>query len=246
MIDNFMQLRMNLASCSTPAGALLRTADFQSKLQKTETADPFTDEERLILDNFIILEKYNYMREQDKNNPEIKNMMLSQNKKNDTWFTTHTGNTPNKWLYCTAADVISCCLPYIPVSSAMKKGFTIKNYYEEALRQDPGLSYALTNIAQWYYYAPSFGGGSKTKARHYFELALTDARNEAETYYAKIFLSQYLFDEKDIKQSSLLLSEAASEVPDGRYIAHIQKLNNAGYSLYYYNQHQSEIDRKLS
>jgi hypothetical protein len=248
-IDAFMSFRMNLSLCSTPEEALSRIDSYHNAHFTAIQTASFTDEEKLILENFEVLEIYNYMRQIKGKEPDIKNLIHLQYQKNDKWFPAHKNETVNKWLYCTAADMLSCNLSYASVTTIMHDGLAVKTYYEKAIEQDPNMSYALTNIAQWYYYAPSVGGGSKAKAKNCFELAVAGARTNAEKYYAKIFLSQYLFEDAAMREkSSALLAEADSFQPGGHYVAWLRRINKAGFSLYYYNVHKlgpADVDKAI-
>lgn len=248
-IDAFMTLRMNLAVCETPEEALSEIDSYNAQHFTGADFASFTGEEKLILENFKVLEIYNYMRGIKGKESEIKGLIRSQYDKNDDWFSSHKNETINKWLYCTAADMLSCNLSYASVTTIMHDGLAVKTYYEKALEQDPDMSYALTNIAQWYYYAPSFGGGSKSKARSCFERAVAHARTNAEIYYAKIFLSQYLFEDESLRgKSATLLADADAFQPGGHYVEWLRKINKAGFSLYYYNVHKlgpADVDKAI-
>jgi len=246
-IDQFMTLRMNLAAYEKPEDALRQIDTYHDMYLSENMISGFTGEEKLILENFEILERYNYLYKMQGNESKLKTLLQTQNDKTEKWITSRKDEIINKWLYCTGADILSCSLSYASVTKILHDGLAVKTYYEKALEQDPSMSYALTNIAQWYYYAPSFGGGSKSKAKKCFELAVKGARNGAEIYYAKIFLSQYLFEDASKRsESTALLADADSIQPGGHYIQWLRKINKAGYSLYYYNSHKltsADIDR---
>ncbi len=248
-IDGFMTLRMNLAACKTPEEALSEIDSYHALHFTGADLTSFTGEEKLILENFEVLEIYNYMRKMKGKESEIKGLIRSQYEKNNDWLSAHKNETISKWLYCTAADMLSCNLSYASVTAIMHDGLAVKTYYEKALEQDPDMSYALTNIAQWYYYAPAFGGGSKSKARSCFEQAVAHARTNAEIYYAKIFLSQYLFEnEAQRGKSATLLADADAFQPGGHYVEWLRKINKAGFSLYYYNVHKlgpADVDKAI-
>ena len=249
-IDGFMTLRMNLASCASPESALSEIESYAAEHFSENALASFTDEEKLIFENFKILEQYNYMRQIPSMEGGLKSLIKTQYDKNDAYFSAHKNEAINKWLWCTAADMLSCNLSYATVGVIMHDGIAVKKYYQKALDEDPALSYALTNIAQWYYFAPAIGGGSKAKAGAYFARALEDARTDAETYFAKIFLSQFLFDDKTREdESAKLLDEADALQSGGSYIAWIRKVNKAGYSLLQYNAKKmtpSDIEKKLA
>lgn len=243
-IDNFMMMRMELASCRSPQEALEKISARSDSLADTAKTAPFTAEENLILENLVVLEKYNYMRDADRYDTSIKTLILAQKNKNDEYFKNNKNAHHNKWMYCTAADVTSCSMPYLSIGAIMRDGMSVKKYYEEALKQDAALSYALMNLAQWHYYAPAISGGSKKKARQYFSDALSNARNSAEKYYSEIFLSQCSFDEKKYDEATSYLNMADARVPGGSYIKKIRAMNESGHSMFYYNKHQDELDRE--
>jgi tetratricopeptide (TPR) repeat protein len=248
-VDDFMTLRMNLAKYLEPKEALAAIDTYSSSHFTGSSYNAFTGEEKLILENFVVLEKYNYMRKIDGQEVSIKKMLAAQHDKVTSWMAAEKDSVINKWMYCTAADLISCNLSYASVSTIIHEGLAVKTYYEKALEQDPKLSYALTNIAQWYYYAPSFGGGSKSKAKKCFEQAIAGARTQAETYYAKIFLSQYLFEDESRRgEAATLLAEAATFCPGGHYTEWLARINKAGFSLYYYYAHKlgpADVDKAI-
>ena len=248
-IDAFMTFRMNLSACDTPEAALDKIDAYRGQHFTGASFTSFTDEEKLILENFDVLEVYNYMRQIKGKEPRTKSLIKSQYEKNTGWFSAHKNETINKWLYCTAADMLSCNLSYASVSTIMHDGLAVRTYYENALAQDPAMSYALTNIGQWYYYAPAFGGGGKTKAAGCFERAAASARTNAESYFANIFLSQFLFEDETLRgKSSELLVKADTFQPGGHYVAWLKRINKAGFSLYYYNVHKlgpADIDKAI-
>lgn len=237
-VDDFMTFRMNLASYRRPEDALLAIERYHNEHLSEEALSGFSEQETLILRNFEVLERYNFMREIPSRKEETVDMLKAQYKVLTSWIAARKGEEFNKWLLTTAGDILSCNLSYARVSQILRDGRAVKNYYERALLQDDSMEYALTNLGQWYYYAPAVGGGSKSKAGDFFERAVEGARTDAETYYAKIFLSQYRFEDKKRRhEAAALLSEADSLQPGGFYVAWIRKINEQGYSLFYWNTH---------
>ncbi|OJF77242.1 MAG: hypothetical protein BKP49_03685 [Treponema sp. CETP13] len=241
-IDNFMQFRVNLTSESDAQIILKRINQYQSNLSLPSS---FSAESKLIIENFITLEKYNYMYTLDIHNPKLPELILPQKDKNDKWFDTHDKENINKWLYCTAADVISCCMQFVSKTDAMKMGLTIKDHYKKALSMDSNMSYALFGMGQWLIQAPGIAGGSKKGAIEAFELSLSSARNNAERFYAYVLLSQgyYEGNKKDVATSTL--QKAIDLAPNSTYPMFIKLLNDNNYSLYYYITHREKIDKKL-
>lgn len=242
-IDNFMLFRVKITK-ETDINQVLNQINNYQEINTNKIAS-FSDETQLILNNFIVLEKYNYMYNLDINNPKISNLILSQKRKNDKWFETHDAKTINKWLYCTSADINSCCMQFVSKTEAIKIGISIKDSYTEALNLDPDMSYALFGMGQWLIQAPGIFGGSTKKAIQTFEHALNSARNTAETFYACIFLSQSYFEEKDYQKTEFILNKALYIEPESKYLSFIKTLNKSNYSLYYYILHREKIDKEL-
>ena len=170
-------------------------------------------------------------------------MLKAQKEVNEAYLAAHKGERLDKWVSVTAADVISCYMSF-SVSDVVKYGLSLKDFYRNAVEQDPSMSYALTNLAQWYYWAPRINGGSKKTALTYFEQALTAADTPAETYYACIFLSQLLFENGEKARCAALLDQATAIAPESRYLARIRAMNQAGDSLYQSNRKTSKMEGK--
>lgn len=243
-VRNIMEFRKNLAVCSSPQEALERIETFEASFYSDENAQ-LSEQAQLICENFFVMERYNYLYEADIRHPELKNLITAQNKRNEEWFSIHAAEKTSSYLYCTAGDVISCCMQFMSVPKAMKQGLVIKKYYDSALEQDPDIVYCMLSTAQWYFHAPAVGGGSKKKAMEYFRKAAAAARTPAEIYYSKILLSQAVFDAGNTEECSALLSDADALIPGGRYVAHLRNINSAGFSLFSYMLDREKIDKKL-
>ncbi len=234
-VDNFMFLRMNLATYQNPTDAINKIESYCNELFSSESFKNFSQEEQLTFQNFKTLEIYNYLQKIDGQQENIKQLIDSQYEKTTAWISEQKNQKFGKWFYATTGDLLSCHLNFSSIDVIMKDGLKVKKYYENALDLDENMSYALTNLGQWFYFAPKIGGGSKEKAQKCFEKALSVSRNDAETYFAKIYLSQILFDEKNTQEESKKLLELADNLqPNGTFINQIRRINSAGLSLLRY------------
>lgn len=243
-IAEFMTLRMKLSTLDSNEAALAAIDDFEAQnaaALKEQAVD--YEQEALIMYNFYELERFNYRFNDAAQRPSTKNMLQDLVQKDSAWYEAHDRDKTNKWLNTLTGDAISCYMSF-SWASVMKYGLKVKPYYEQSLEQDPDLAYTNTNIAQWYYYAPAIGGGSKKTARKYFERAVQVAKTDAERYFADIYLSQFLFEYKEFDEAKRLLDEADSLNPGSSYIATIRAENADGRSLYAYNRRRSKIDDK--
>lgn len=243
-IRDVMEFRLTLAALD-PTDAIERTDAYRKETMAKAETQQLSDETVLILDTFLALETYNYLYERNQSDPAIRELIVPQVEKLDEWFSAHRDETINKWLYCIAGDAISCSMAFMPKTKAMKRGLQIKEYYLKALEQDGNFVYCLMNCGQWFFQAPAIGGGSKSKARGFFEKAEKLASTRAEKYYSKIFLSQFYFDAGNMEECRKLLDAATEIVPESNYIKQINAVNNVGASLFYYVVHRPEVNRKL-
>ena len=240
-IDDFMHLRMTLSTLETRDEAIEQIRAFENSSLPGVEAD-FGQESALILENFIVMEIFNYYYDDPPmGRSAFRQMLADQKAKNDAYFTAHKGETFSAWFWATCGDVFSCWTTF-SIKDILFNGMEIKDYYLTGYSEDEHCSYLLTDLAQWYLQAPRVGGGSRSRARSYFEAARASARTQAETYFADIFLSQFLFEQKEYRSCGELLDEADSLNPGSRYIALIRAQNQAGLSLYQYNRKRSNVD----
>ncbi|MGN0728166.1 tetratricopeptide repeat protein [Treponema sp.] len=243
LIDSFFNLRMNLS--------VYEESDTESIIAEIErfgesNADKIgmlSEQEKIILENFSVMEKYNYLYKlpgQAKIQHEI---LGSQLEKIEAFLKQNSSSQLSAYFYCTQADVTSCYMGY-SIGDVLKYGASVKVLYEKALGLSPEFSYALTNIGQWYYFSPKIAGGSKKKTLSCFEKARENAATEAQKYFADIFLSQILFENGESEKCRALLDEALSFCPESTYVKKIIAINQSGLSLYEYNRKKSPLDEK--
>ena len=246
LVDSFFALRMNLSLMDgdTDAGTAEIIAAIDGfEEQHSAAIARLGKQDRIVIDNFIIMERYNYLYEKDGQAKAQHEILGAQREKCESFAKTAGDDALTAHFFCTWADVTSCYMGY-SVADVLKYGTSIKPLYEKALQREPDFSYALTNIAQYYYFAPKIAGGSKKKSLDFFERARTAAKTDAQKYYADIFLSQLLFENKDFARCSALLTEAETLCPGSRYLAKIRDANKSGLSLYQYNRKKSSLDKE--
>lgn len=246
LIDSFFELRMNLSltDWQTEEGTKKISSEidrFYSENEKEIRA--LNEQEQLVLENFVIMEKYNYLYEKPGQAKVQHEILGAQRARLEAFSKSVPDSQLSGYFLCTWADVTSCFMGY-SVSDVLKYGTSIKPLYEKALARSPDFSYALTNLGQWYYFAPGITGGSKKKALGCFEKARAAARTNAQKYFADIFLSQLLFENKEFSRCSELLTEAESFCPGSLYLAQIRSANERGLSLYEYNRKKSALDKE--
>ena len=237
-VDDFMNLRMKIAGLDSDT-ALAQVADFEKKLAIDST---FHDEEdRLVLVNFIVMEKYNFLRKQKGTKAQLKKLLKALKERNEAWFQKNSYDKAGKWLLATSADVTSCYMSY-SLSEVMKSGMSLRDKYKDSVQKNPDFSYGWNNLGQWYYWAPGINGGSDKKAGDAFEEAVKCAKTKAEKFFACIFYSQFLFEEKDFKKSAGMLDEAEAQDSGNPYVAFMRKINAGGDSFFDWSKKNSQMD----
>lgn len=241
-IDSFMNFRMELSVYQN------QKATAVSKIKAYQSSNPyqdFSEQEKLIIDTLFKLEDYHYTRDDKSNDERLQKLLFNQFQKNEAYINANKNNV-SSWLYVVTADSVSSYMSYNPVSGAMKYGLKVKKYYENCIELEPKHSYCLSHLAQWYYWAPAINGGSTKKAINYCTNAVTYANNNAEKFFAEIFLSQFLYDNKDKTGAQTHLNKAASYCPKSTLVTELQAYNKQGYSLFTYNKKQAEDDNRMN
>lgn len=243
--------RMELEKYSNPQEILDKVSDYETSLFDNENYKNFSEETKLILGNMLFLEKLKNQVKLIENDKTAKNQLKAETqnqiKKTADFINSLNSNekTANKWLLVNQGDLISFSLQFATLSEAIKSGLEVKTYYEQALVQDPKMSFALINLGMWYYYVPGIAGGDKQKTYDFVKQAVTDATNDSELYFAKIIYSQTLFDQKKYEESKLELEQAKKLCPESLNIKLMEKLNNQEISWIEYSANPKKYEKKL-
>ena len=241
LIDSFFDLRMNLSLIEESETDKINSEIDSFAVKNKDKISVLSEIENLVLENFIIMEKYNYLYEKPGQAKVQHEILGNQLKKIESFVENNQIN--DAYFFCTQADITSCYMGY-SVGDVLKYGTSVRPLYEKALECNSNLSYALTNIGQWYYFAPGIVGGSKKKTLSYFEKARECAVTDSQKYFADIFLSQLLFEKKEFERCNSLLSEAESICPNSNYLKKIRSANQQGFSLFEYNRKKSSLDKE--
>lgn len=243
--------RMELEKYSNPQEILDKVSDYETSLFANENYKNFSEETKLILENMLFLEKLKNQVKLIENDKTAKNQLKAETqnqiKKTADFINSlnSNGKTPNKWLLVNQGDLISFSLQFATLSEAIKSGLEVKTYYEDALKQDEKMTFALVNLGMWYYYVPGIAGGDKQKTYDFVKKSVTDATNDSELYFAKIIYSQTLFEQGKFEESKTELEQAKKLCSESQNIKFMEKLNNAGISYIDYSGNPKKYDKKL-
>lgn len=245
-INDLQNLRMELRAYKSSDESLKILSEYEANLKSDEIQNQLGEEAKYLLDIILVWENYNWKYEIDPKSKELEKTMINLFNKAKSRIEENKNGDINPWVYSSTADITSSSLQYLSMGDAMKEGLNVKKYYEEALKKDSNFAWGTMNLAQWYFHAPGFAGGGNKNALPFFEKALTLAKTPSEKFFASLFLSQSYYELKEKDKCLNLLNSIEEITPDSSYIKFIKKLNDAGYSLFYYTVNRDKVEEKLN
>lgn len=234
-LDNLFVRRQQVSSLSSTE-AISQLESYRILNLTAEKTAGFSEEAKLVLDAFVDLEMLAYKQSINYNDPTIKTTAYDQYLKLQGWLDAHPSETPNKWMYCAAAEAFNWYLAYLPMTQILTKGMLPKEYYEAALEQDPDMSYALCSLGQWLYFAPGIAGGGTKKAKSMLEKSVKTARTNPEKYITHLIYSQILFQTKDYTGAEKELAAAEAIQPDNTRARRFRQVNAKGFSWFEFSR----------
>jgi hypothetical protein len=243
-IYDFMNYRPVLTT-NTPEENIILIQQYKETLSLEENKVQFSEQGYLVLETLLISEEFNYYYEIDEKHPALKDLVVPHNKKLEQWIKNHPKKEISAWLYVSAGDLLSCSMGLYSIPKAMEIGLEVKDYYTEALEKNPNMTYGNLNMAQWYFHAPAFGGGSKKKANELFLIALENAKGSGEEFYTNLIYSQFLFDQNNKEKAQMYFNKAAAIQPNSKKTEFLKLLNDNGYTLFYYTLNREKVEKKL-
>lgn len=243
-IDDMMLFRLK-TSVFTPEESVKALESYKTDFLGSTKENHYSDETVLIIENYLVLDIFSCLEEINPSHPEMEPLLKTQIEKNEQWFKKHEKEEKNSWLYCSYAGLISNNLRFQNVFTKMSKGLLVKEYLETALEQTPDMAFAQMGLALWFYYAPAISGGSVSKAMSYYEQAVSNARNDMELFTAEYYRSQCLFQKGKMDDYKASMNVLKSLLPENRKVALLERLNNAGYTIFDYQDNREKIEKKL-
>lgn len=238
VIDNFWDLRMKLTCISENQEAIDTLASYKENNQ--EQIDQLGEEASLLLDALILMETYNYNWVFPGEDKISRKPFVEMRKKLKAFMENKTDKELTPYTYLCYADITSYFMAY-SIKDIIFNGRSVKRNQEKAIAICPEFSPAMVNLAQWYYYAPSFFGGSKTMTEEWQIKSIKYARTTAELFYAKTAYSQFLFEMNRMEESKKELEECKELCPESNFIKLLQDQNAMGNSLNDYNKQRSKL-----
>lgn len=203
---------------------------------------------RIIVENILAQEKYNNIYDDFPKSKELKPLITNRYTVTKDFLDSNKelASDISKYFYVVAGDILSSSLQFLSLSKAMNEGLQIKIYYEKVLEIDPEYSYCLANYGQWLYHAPGFAGGSKKGAMDCFHKASQNAKTPFEIYYSNFLVSQTEFENKNYAEASEALEKSLSAREGNVYMNFIKRINELGYSIFYYIPNREKVDKLLA
>lgn len=235
LINEFMNLKMNLGLKDSYKECLSDLDNFyNTKFASVKSS--MNEQEIRIIENLYHTEKYGYYKlgsqaEKDKSEKDLLNQLNA-----NLAFLKGDLSSYNPWVLVTSGNVIGCYMSFHPVKTALKYGYTQKDYYEACYKQKPDFAYGTTHLAQWYFFAPGMYGGSNKKAEELFLKAISTSSSLPEKYFTNVYISQFYCELKNQAASKKYLDAAETLFPGTEYIKRLRKMNSEGKTLFHYDK----------
>lgn len=233
LLQEIFSMRAESRKCASFEESQKFLENYHNKILSDEIQSKIGDEARLAFDNLLILERWQYHWETDPKMDGLKEMIFPQFEKNLSWNESHPFAEQNPWLKLSSFDLINSTMQYLKQGQLIKLGLQEKKVYDSLLEEFPDMSLNFLLAGHWYYNAPAIGGGSKTKARHYYETAARNASNPYEKYFSNIYLAQNELGH-DYTKYEEYMTAAEEAIPGTPYLQFVLEINGAGRTLYEY------------
>ncbi len=218
---------------------------YHQKILSDDIQSKISDEAKLVFDNLLTLERWQYLWETDPQMNGLKEMIWTQYEKIMEWNAAHPFSEQNAYLKLSSFDLINSTMQYMPRGLMIKLGFQEKKVYDELLISDPNNCIACMNAGLFYYNISEVISGAKPKAKSLYERAIQIASNNFEKYFANIFMAQMLLEEKYMAGYNERIAAAEAAIPNTPYMEFVKAVNAKGITLYEYALHPIKIKQKV-
>lgn len=218
---------------------------YHQKILGDDIQSKISDEAKLVFDNLLTLERWQYLWETDPQMNGLKEMIWSQYERIMEWNAAHPFSEQNAYLKLSSFDLINSTMQYMPRGLMIKLGFQEKKVYDELLISAPDNCIVCLNAGQFYYNISEVLSGAKPKAKGIYERAIKVASNNFEKYFANIFMAQMLLEEKNMAGYNERIAAAEAAIPNTPYMEFVKAVNAKGITLYEYALHPIKIKQKV-
>lgn len=219
--------------------------EYHKKILSDEVQSKISDEAKLVFDNLLTLERWQYLWETDPQMDGLQPMITAQFDKIMAWNETHPFETQNPYLKLSSFDLINSTMQYMKRGQMIKLGLQEKKIYDKLLESDPDNCVVYLNAGQFYYNVSEVLSGAKVKAKRIYLKAVETASSSYEKYYANIFIAQMFLEEENMDEYNKRIAAAEQAIPNTPYIQFVKAVNEKGYTLYEYALHPAKIKKRV-
>lgn len=219
--------------------------EYHKKIWSDEVQSKISDEAKLVFDNLLTLERWQYLWETDPQMDGLKPMIWSQYEKIIAWNESHPFDEQNAYLKLSSFDLINSTMQYMKRGQMIKLGLQEKKVYDKLLETDPDNCVVYLNAGQFYYNVSEVLSGAKPKAKRIYIKAVETASNNYEKYFANIFMAQMFLEEENMDEYNKHIALAEQAIPKTPYMDFVKAVNEKGYTLYEYALHPAKIKKRV-
>lgn len=221
--DNFYKFKAELYN--TPSEKAAAAIDeHRNKIEKMQ----ISEEEKLTLQNFLVLEEINLLNRDKNNKKKIYLMLKKQNEESAAFMQGKKNSKADKWFLLSWADIKSRYIAFLSGQDIQKEANDTKMLYLAALKKDKKFAPASISFGLWLFFAPPIVGGGYENSLNEISKAVSNAKNNYEKYLALIFRSQVNFALENFELSQKDLKDASILIPDETFTLFIEELNKNG------------------
>ena len=217
--DDFCTFKVQLYNTQDKTIANSLITEWEMKCAKMK----LTEEEKLTLNNFLVLEKISVINGSKK---QIYKLLKEQNEKCEKFIKNKKRVLLNKWFLLSFGDIKSRYASYVSWLNAYDESKIARQCYQDALKKDSAFTLCYISNALYLFFAPAIAGGSYEGALKELNTALSCAKNNNEKYLALIFRSQVHYRMEEPKEYQEDLKNASTLVEGEAFTEHILHLNS--------------------
>ena len=218
--DNFYKFKAELYN--TPSEKMATAiGEYRNKIEKMQ----ISEEEKLTLQNFLVLEEINLLNRDKNNKKKIYLMLKKQNEESAVFMQGKKNSKADKWFLLSWADIKSGYIAFLSGQDIQKEANDTKMLYLEILKKDKKFAPASISYGLWLFFAPPIVGGGYENSLNEMSKAVSNAKNNYEKYLALIFRSQVYFALENFDLSKKDLKDAAALMLNETFTLFVEELN---------------------
>lgn len=213
--------------------------------------DSISDEAKLICKGTLLLQKETskaeYKAQLEKNqkkkgkkekDTELEARIMNLFEEYKSFMESHSDLSAHFYLHYREAELST--LEYISMSKQIEIYKNIVSSYKSIEAINPDYGENLFTYAMMLYNAPKMAGGDKALAHEKALKAIEVSKTDYEKATANIIYSQILVEDKKIDEAKKYFLEGKKMVPENKKYDEIQKMNEAGYSMFQSEEYEKK------